>query len=530
MRKEDGETAFPQSLLRGCEAFIKTRTGYTMTLAQKPFTHAFKKEEAGSEPIIDEAYVAEQFVKLCGDYIKRDNEDVYYFDELTGLWGKGELPFRMAVKKHREKLIFKVGDEIYNYGGKEKNIQLFRPSVITFLEDSGFISANDDSARHKLLFSDGIYDFDTGKFSEGFDPSIVFLKRVNRAFPARDMTKINEVNQWLFVAPFDHGTEGKDIGTYWKKALAVGLAGDYKRKKFYLGVGKSNCGKGVITRALKQAFGDCDKGGYVAEWGADNLKYKRDNGGDEAKKLAWTQDLIGARLALSNEARIDRVPLDGNMMKALCGGDEIKARKNHKDQSGHINKAMMVLLVNDIPDVSPKDSGTRTRLRVVEYQVAFKIDADPESPFEREADPEIENKLATTEYKDALVMLMLDTFHCMTPEERKWGGQLVEPVGVEDSTKEWGGQTIDEDVEEHINSKYVITNRWEDCIGIEEFADYILTQKKVRITKINAGKALKSLIKLPDGGTKKQGDLFKGKKRYFGVRERTYAEMEEMDE
>ena len=70
------------------------------------------------------------------------------------------------------------------------------------LTDNQFMTKMADTAKGKLLFTDGIYDFDSGKFTLGFDPNIVFLRRINRPFSyEQDEDMIRKVEKSLFIDP-----------------------------------------------------------------------------------------------------------------------------------------------------------------------------------------------------------------------------------------------------------------------------------------------------------------------------------------
>jgi len=514
VRKLEGETEFPVEHLRGMELAVLKATGHTVNIVVKPFKHHFKMPETETKELIDDEYAGRFFVNLCGDNIARDGGEVYYFNDLTGLWENNETAFRTMVVKHKAKLIFKNGDDVINYGGKECNVMNMKKWVLPALEDTQFINRNADSSKHKMLFADGIFDFNTG-FTEGFDPKIVFNKRIDRPFPKeRDEEMIKKVNEILFINAFDEA-DGKTVGVYLKKALCVGLMGDYRRKKFHFGIGEADCGKGVLTDAMKGAFG-----GYVCGWDANNLKYNPRNGQDEAKKLAWMREIIGCRLGLSNEFRMDKTPIDGNLLKAMSsGGDEMKTRINHKDEETFINRCSMWVFANDLPEITPKDSGTTVRMRVIRYRNHF-----VEKPLEqcrsdeRPSDATLKDKfLHDIKYKDALFYVMWDIYKEMGDEEKRWNGKLYEPKALMEDTKEWAGDT-NGDLKTFLEERYEITNDPNDTVSCKSIIDFIVDECKQRLSPQKIGRELGKLIKLPDDI--EQQVVQEGKKHRRGIKER----------
>lgn len=510
VRKLPNETKFPEHLLRGMEKAVFDATGHSVKIVVKPFQHNFTMPDKKRE-LIDDEYAGRTFVKLCGDNIARDGEDIYYFNEQTGMWQNTETAFRTAVIQHKEKLLFKQGEDTINYGGKECNVMAMRKWILPSLEDTQFITRNADSSKYKLLFTDGIFDFNTG-FKEGFDPKIVFNKRIDRPYPKeRDENLIKKVNDTLFVNAFGDETI---VGEYEKKALVIGLVGDYRRKKFYFGIGDADCGKGVLVSAMTGAFG-----GYIGEWNPNNLKYNPRNGQDEAKQLAWIKGLIGCRLGFSNELRMDKTPMDGNLLKALSsGGDEMKYRTNHKDEEKVINRCSMWLLANDLSDITPKDSGTTERIRVVRYRLHF-VDKPAEEcgAGERPKDPEIKDWFKDANYQNALFHLMWDTYKAMPEKEKKWNGRLSEPPAVMEDTKEWAGD-VNGDFKAMLEEQYEITNCETDKVETKLIIDFIVDTKKQRYSPQKIGRELSKLIKLPDGVAR--DEVVAGKKYRLGVKDR----------
>jgi len=514
VRKLDGETKFPEHLLRGMEQAVMTATGYAVRVSVKPFRHHFKMPDTTQMEIIDDEYAGRRFVSICADKIARDGEDVYYFNDQTGMWENTETAFRTAVIQNKDKLIFKNGEELINYGGKETNVMAMKKWILPSLEDTKFITRNADSSKHKLLFANGIFDFNTG-FTEGFNPAIVFNKRIDRPFPKeRNEELIKKVNNILFVNAFDEG-EGKSVGEYLKKALCMGLIGDYRRKKFHFGLGEANCGKGVLVGAMKGAFND-----YITEWDANNIKYNPRNGQDEAKKMAWMKELVGCRLAFSNEIRMDKVPIDGNQMKALSsGGDEMKFRTNFKDEVKLINRCSMWLMANDLPEITPKDSGTTERIRVARYRLRFVSKPLEEcSADERPKDESLKDVFSdNADYKNALFHLMVDTYHGMAEGERKWNGKLYEPKAVMEDTKEWAGD-VNGDFKTILEERYEITNSPDDQIECKAIIDFIVGVRKQNLSPQKIGREISKLIKLPDGIESQK--LVSGTKYRVGIKER----------
>ena len=322
---------------------------------------------------------------------------------------------------------------------------------------------------------------------EGFNNKIVFLRRINRFFPIEKNEKIiKEVNKILFMDGFDF-EDGLESGEYLKKSICIGLIGDYYRKKFYFCNGEKNTGKSLLTKAFRESFD-----GYVDEYDANNLLFNS-NSQDEAKKLAWTTDLIGIRIAFSNECRMDKKQsLDGNLIKPLSSGsDTMKHRVNHENQKSFVNRATLFFLSNDIPSITPMDSGIIERAKFIRYKISFVN--NPKKNNEKYADPIIKSKFYNNEYKDALFYLMVDTYNSLIETEKILGGYIQEPKSILMETSEW---IKDETMlfEEKILEKYEITNNKDDYIESKNIINYITKECELNFSSVKIGRLLTNLI------------------------------------
>ncbi len=488
--KKENEINLPEELLRGGEKAIKDKTGYSVKLVQKSYENKYIKN-IKEKVIIDDVYASKKFIDLMSDNICRDNGEVYYFNDNNGLWEKGDTAFKTAIIKVKEQLIFTDYSEskpkILNYGGKIIYMKAIQNLLLSLLPEDNFISKNIESSMGKLLFADGYYDFYSNKFNEGFNNKIVFLKRINRLYPTeRNESIINEVNKILFVDAFNFD-DGLESGEYLKKSLCIALIGDYYRKKFYFANGERNSGKSLLTKAFREAFE-----GYVDEYDANNLLYNN-NSQDEAKKLAWTVDLIGVRVAFSNECRMDKKSsLDGNLIKPLSSGsDTMKHRVNHENQKSFINRSTLFFMSNDIPQITPMDSGIIERAKFIRYKLSFV--SNPSKNNERYADSNIKMKFDKDEYKNALFFLMSDTYNKMLAKEKNIGGHIEEPKSVLLETKEW---IKDENslFEEKILEKYEITNNKEDYVESKKIIDYIVKECQMNFSSVKIGRLLSNMI------------------------------------
>jgi hypothetical protein len=464
-----GEETLPAPLLRDVEKAVQTATGYMMRLLCKPMDTSMLKqlegpdmEAPGAAPIVvppstivDDEYAAGVFVGLMGDRITRVGEALHVFDESTGMWTSSPSALHAYVARYKDSLVFMQEDtegkeRLHNYGGVVRNIAAMLTLAAAKVPDTDKFRAMGDSGMGKLLFADGILDLDTKAFTKGFNPNILFLKRIARPYIA-DVPRetVERLRTLLFSDPFL--AEEQVAGTYLLETITRAIYGDYRVKRFPFLVGEPNSSKGVQTAALRMAFG-----GFVSPFDANNLRANPRSGTDEAKQLHWTLDLDGVRLALGNEVKQGSA-LDGNVFKALSGGgDEVLARRNHCDQRPMVVRTTFIGMCNDIPKIEPFDKAVRARFRAIPQRVTF-VDTPDGTVTQKKANPAIKALVESPEYADAYVQLVLETW-----EKMKSTPAAAEPDVITKASNDWSGGAGAEDLATVLKREFEFTGNPDD--------------------------------------------------------------------
>ena len=211
-----------------------------------------------------------------------------------------------------------------------------------------------NETQFKIVFNNGYYDFKLAKFIYG---------KYDRTFIKIDMDYVEEVNTDarntlykkvlfpIFGIDGKHDKEQRELLQYYLHTLSHMLAGDIERKKWIISQGLRNCGKGVISDLLKNAFGS-----YVKTTNSGNFILKKTQG-DQAKNLSWIVDYEFKRLAITQEISLGQNEyVDGNAIKKFCsGGDYIEARQNYKNEKELRIQCGLMVCCNDMPKVEPTD-------------------------------------------------------------------------------------------------------------------------------------------------------------------------------
>jgi len=415
LKKED-ETAFPEELLRGAEAYVKQKEGWDIHLVAKKFKHDYTVKRMNdllpSDVLVNDVYAARVFVELMGDHLVYDGE-VFCFNSETGIWGSDVAHIERVITQQDKKLVFKqegaLGVRIYDYSGSVKNVALLIKSLHRVLpKRDGFFAERLNSDIGKLLFKDGIYDFKTATFTKAFDPNVVFFYSCPRNFPKRDQKIVDFINHTTFEDPFE-GRENSDI---LKHNLMRATIGDYLRKTFVAGIGKKNSSKSITITLVRTAFGK----GLVQSFNGNSLLAKGYDM-ESARELTWLVDVAKGRFAFGSEIRVStdekrKVVFDGNLIKNIVsGGDDLKGRKLKENEVSIVNKANFFLFANDLPTFSPMTSELAERIHPVNWSYSYVSPSDMVYPFHKPLNPQLANLYSTAEYGDAFIWIMIDEYN-----------------------------------------------------------------------------------------------------------------------
>jgi hypothetical protein len=422
IKKVGDETILPDKMLRGAEAAVKADTGYSVSLLVKAWTHSYIPTTTdhpliAADTLIDEAYAARKFGELMGDLLIFDTGQIWVFNESIGMWSTDKAALERVITQLNGKLVFKqmgpMGLKTYDFSGCcDKTSLLIKklPSVLPIRD--GYMRSRISSDVGKLLWADGIYDFKTKTFTEGFDPNVVFTARICRDFPTkRDEDKIAYIQKNTFDEPF----MGTGDGELLRHELMRMMYGDFTRKIGFIGQGPYNSSKGVVTCLLETGFG-----GYIVQFNGNSLLFKSFTGESE-RDMTFAMNFCNARIAISSEIRMpvsattgkeNKAIIDANLYKTLVsGGDAWRGRRLNENAQTYVNKAALLMLLNDTPDFSPANAETQKKVKVIAFSASFT--ENPTERNEKKSVLDIKDRYKESAYGDAL-------FHILQDEYAKW--------------------------------------------------------------------------------------------------------------
>jgi hypothetical protein len=507
MVRKVGDKSIDSTLLRVCEESVFEKLKYRIQLSNKPFSKYFITEDDLNKNIhnkliptsilINDSYAAEKFAGLCGNtLVKQMDGSLLGFDSETGLWQSDLAPL---IHHHRKHLVWyqegKTGIRTFDYGGSVKNIHNLLALLPNFVAMKHLTV---ESSIGKLLWNDGIYDFNTRVFSRGFNPEIVFRHRINRPFPChedRDRSLERTINRILFEDPYL--AEQKEQAEFFKTGVARGIYGDYRAKRAYICVGQPNCGRGLLTSALQQTFE-----GYISTFNTNSLLYNANASEDDEKKNAWLLSICDSRIAISNEVSMTNKYIDANRLKsASSGGDTLRGRFNHKDAIDFVVRATLLTLTNDIPEIKPADQGLLNRMCVIELKKTYKAVPEPYNPYEGLEDRTLKNKFETVEWQDSLFWILEEAWAAFAKTDMK----ALKPASVLLATSEW--VETNTTIQSILEQGFILTKNPQDYVPYKQIEKYLKSKGCIdSATKIGrelSKLGMTSVDKKVDGSTTK---------------------------
>lgn len=281
--------------------------------------------------------------------------------------------------------------------------------------DGNFVDSLWRSNLQHIAFTDGVYSFRERRLmplAEALNKQVFFTQDTRRPFPAAS-PELDRAKQELMARVLVPTFPDADVRAFFLNCLARALAGEIPDKRWFACLGPRNCGKSILCKLLKLAFGP-----FVRAMNAENL-ILRESSQDAAKAQSWMKPLEHTRVAYSNEMRASGATrdktLDGELIKRLCSnGDEVELRTNHQDEIQVRLQATMFLFANDFPAIDPPDA-YQTMVGftfLTEFRDAHEM-TDPADPCQkhwRPKDHEIDAFIQQPVVLDAFTMLLIEHY------------------------------------------------------------------------------------------------------------------------
>jgi hypothetical protein len=450
------------TVMRAMEARVLEKLGYEIKLVEKVMeplrtldmskAMALEQKEAPADMLppdvlVNDRYAARKLVELAGGRLKSVDGELYSY--VRGLWSKDPHEVDKLIEEFADRMVIKQdGGKVmitYDYVGSSRLLNAMKSRLAVQCCDDGFFDRHHGSGLGKLLFEDGVYDFETDMFTPGFDDKLLMWYRIRRPYCASVSPDAKAFVLAVIDRMFpdeDWRSEGdRDCGEYDREAyklhmlicLARALAGGYANgRRFHFMPGGSGAGKSLLIAILMAALD-----GYVGTFTANSLRLPgRGCGADPAARNRFLVDLAHRRIALSTEAEDSPGMLDSGLIKGISGNDPIPMRQLYKEARSIPLDCTMFVFVNDVPEVSNFDKSMADRVRTIEFKTAFvEVLSDPPIKHERLRDKTLQRRFETeVELQDAVIEILRDAYRHFKAHGHH------EPKMVTAATKDWVGE------------------------------------------------------------------------------------------
>jgi len=460
---EDAKT-IPVECIRECENFIYKKSGMRIGLKIKEFDEYYTDEDIYCDKVNSDgkttvngvefkkswlydgvrtdADVAEKLAKLCPNYFKYCKTVLYGFNNKIGMWtSDGDQIVRQYVYEFAKYFRIYKSDPLTgreyisddSYGRNDASLKRVAPIIKLLSMDDDWVDRTDRSSIGKLLFKNGIFDFENNELYE-FDPDVVFYNRIDMDFH-HQTEKTKEWTLKVFDILFKNAFKEDDgQANYLIQAFYNGLRGKVDLKNFYFCLGGTNSCKGTTCNAMEEAFGD-----FVGTFNGEILAYSN-NTQDEAMKMRPFYLARHKRLLFGNEINM-KTTLNGNLIKKIAsGGDKLQGRGMRENETNFYLQTTVYAFINDLPKITPFDDAMRARAKFIEYPYTF-VQKSPEDckDNEKSADANIKKTLRKKWFKVGLQHLIL-----YFGQHLQENMNMAEPVGMKSIMENWtGDMTID---------------------------------------------------------------------------------------
>jgi len=219
---------------------------------------------------------------------------------------------------------------------------------------------NMDANPYLLCFNNGVFDFKTKQFRQGY-PQDYITKTTGVGYTPynyeknkQTMDDIETFMKQLFPQP--------TLCKYMWDHLASCLIGIKKEHAFNIYRGSGSNGKSILTELMSHCLGD-----YKGTVPITLVTEKRNSIGGTSSEII---QLKGVRYAVMQEPSKDAVINEG-IMKELTGGDPIQARALYSDSEIFIPQFTLAVCTNALFEIKSNDDGTWRRMKLVDFVAKF---------------------------------------------------------------------------------------------------------------------------------------------------------------
>jgi hypothetical protein len=392
-------------------AIIENKTGYNLEITIKPFNECLDIPEnyeddlpVDNEIIItDDGDACDAIISKYGDKMLTCNKNKYIKN--GNIWTDDTETIKKTIYNwiYETPIKKEVGKNYVYYNRDETSINKCVKMVekLGFKTNDDFLKNNQEASIKYLPFKNGVYSFVDKKLYKYNEVNVQFTQFINRDFPTYNESDLDTLLKNVIIPIYPDDEERE----YFMYSLARILAGHYKDKKWYINKGSRNCGKGVITLLLQNAFNS-----YVGTFHAGTFITKPNKVNDEDANLMWAIGARNKRLLISNEID-ENATLNGALIKKFAsGGDKMSARPLYNSAIEFVPQFSLMFMCNEIKDPDPIDALDNCVQFLYKSKFVEQEDLIPDVAFLKLADKNIKDMVEQNNIIDAFTLYILNHY------------------------------------------------------------------------------------------------------------------------
>jgi P4 family phage/plasmid primase-like protien len=250
--------------------------------------------------------------------------------------------------------------------------------------DKDFIK-NMDANKYLLCFSNGVIDFRTKSFRQGY-PQDYITKTTGIPYIPYNLDESREISQEITTF-MQQLFPQEGLCRYMWDHLSASLIGAKKEHAFNIYRGSGSNGKSILTDLMSQALGE-----YKGTVPITLVTEKRCTIGGTSSEII---QLKGVRYAVMQEPSKDAVINEG-ILKELTGGDPIQARALYSDSEIFEPQFSLVVCTNALFEIKSNDDGTWRRMKLIDFLAKFTSEGEThtdDTPYVFPKDKGLKEKL-----------------------------------------------------------------------------------------------------------------------------------------
>jgi P4 family phage/plasmid primase-like protien len=262
------------------------------------------------------------------------------------------------VHEKMQKKVKKIAEVCIKLKKTNDKNNIMREAMEIFF-DKDFIK-NMDANKYLLCFSNGVIDFRTKSFRQGY-PQDYITKTTGIPYIQYNYNESKEISDEIttFMKQL-FPQEG--LCRYMWDHLSASLIGAKKEHAFNIYRGSGSNGKSILTDLMSQALGE-----YKGTVPITLVTEKRGTIGGTSSEII---QLKGVRYAVMQEPSKDAVINEG-ILKELTGGDPIQARALYSDSEIFEPQFSLVVCTNALFEIKSNDDGTWRRMKLADFVSKF---------------------------------------------------------------------------------------------------------------------------------------------------------------